>query len=339
MDAYLADLARGFSERGDTVQVWTYELAPGFIPPPNVTVRVVPFRTRWWSSRKIAYHTEVVRDLDPDDYDLVIGTIRTTQQHINVNGGTHLGYVRGVYKKFRHTDVLPIFFERRALRSARLVVAHSKKVAVEIERDYGIAASKIEVIYPPSDEQRYNLQIREKRPEWIRKYGIDPKRYSVLFPSTNHRIKGLSPLLEAFCRLPADEFELLIAGAPLDGALRLPPHVKYLGFVGAMEELYVASDLMVMPSHYDGFGLVVTESLACGTPVVVSKHTGASEIIGENDGLVLKDETADEIERTIREAKHRAFVPDAEFLSRQGLTVRQHTEAIVRAIVRRRRES
>ncbi len=184
MDVYFADLVQAFAERGDKVDVWTYEQAPATTAPPNVSVRAVPFRIPWWSSRKIAFHTEVVRKLNPQDYDLVLGTMRTSKLDINVNGGTHLGYARGVYKRLKHTDLIPVFFERRALRGAACVVAHSQKIAAEIVRAYGVHPAKVHVLYPPSNESRYHLGLRAQRSAWVQKYQRDPRKFGVLFPST-----------------------------------------------------------------------------------------------------------------------------------------------------------
>jgi glycosyltransferase involved in cell wall biosynthesis len=215
MDTYLVDLARGFSLLGDGVTVWTYEKAEGFDPIPSVSVQQVEAPARSAFARKISFHTKIVRGFEPSEYDLVVGTMRTIKQHVNVNGGTHIGYARGVHGKLKYTDILPIFFERRALRGAKLIVAHSKKISNEIQLHYKIPEKKIQVLYPPSDESRFNFATRHHRSELISKYGIDSRKFTVFFPSTNHEIKGLAPLLEAFKTLPASRFELLIAGAPM----------------------------------------------------------------------------------------------------------------------------
>jgi glycosyltransferase involved in cell wall biosynthesis len=340
MDTYLVDLARGFCSRRDEVTVWTYEKTEGFDPIAGVSVHQVEAPARSALVRKISYHTKIVRDFRPSEYDLVVGTMRTTKQHINVNGGTHIGYARGVHGKLKYTDLLPIFFERRALQAAKLIVAHSKKISSEIQLHYKIPENSIQVLYPPSDERRFHFAIRERRPELILKHGIDLRKFTVFFPSTNHEIKGLAPLLEAFKALPPSRFELLIAGAPMltrtKELLSPLPHVRYLGYIARIEELYAACDVTILPSHYDGFGLVITESLACGTPVIVSKNAGASELIeslqsrGKNFGLVLKDQSAEEIARSIRTASESTFTSDSNFLFNESLTPAQHVDSMLK---------
>ena len=60
-------------------------------------------------------------------------------------------------------------------------------------------------------------------------------------------------------------------------------------FLGSKEQrdlnkYYSAADVLVVPSLYESFGLVVVESLACGTPVMVSDIPPLREIVGE-DGV------------------------------------------------------
>ena len=61
---------------------------------------------------------------------------------------------------------------------------------------------------------------------------------------------------------------------------------------------YNAADVVVMPSHYESFGMVALEAMACGTPVVTTNVTGVSRLIGRshpklvlsaNDPLLLAD--------------------------------------------------
>ncbi|MOA30999.1 GDP-mannose-dependent alpha-mannosyltransferase [compost metagenome] len=83
-------------------------------------------------------------------------------------------------------------------------------------------------------------------------------------------------------------------------------------FLGHVEvaPLYQAADLFVMPSTYEGWGLVIGEALAAGLPVVTSKFPGSLAMIepGEN-GLLLEDardavELAGAIDRALAPATH-----------------------------------
>ena len=69
----------------------------------------------------------------------------------------------------------------------------------------------------------------------------------------------------------------LIKGYNLEG------NIEFLGNVENIENLYKDVDVFVLPSRYEGFGLVVVEALAAGCAVVVSKLEGPLEIVKENE--------------------------------------------------------
>lgn len=116
---------------------------------------------------------------------------------------------------------------------------------------------------------------------------------------------GLEALIRAIhaVRRHHPDVLLLIAGrgphAPvLDALIRehdLTQHVRLLGFVpdADLPTLYRAADVSVVPStEWEGFGLIAAESLAAGTPVLVTPVGGLPEVVSPlSDALVLDDAT------------------------------------------------
>ena len=106
--------------------------------------------------------------------------------------------------------------------------------------------------------------------------------------------KNLAALVPAARALAADGVEVAIAGghrpqfareAGLDG-LRLLGHVDDALLPG----LYAGAEAFALPSFYEGFGLPVLESMACGTPVVAARAgalpdtCGGAAVLAEPDG-------------------------------------------------------
>ncbi|MGH6616003.1 glycosyltransferase family 4 protein [Sphingomonas sp.] len=106
-------------------------------------------------------------------------------------------------------------------------------------------------------------------------------------------------------------YDCRIAAARADGVpdlvARLGTRATLLGKVphDELAALYRWADLLVMPSRFDSFGLVVPEALACGLPVLASDHVGASDFIvpGEN-GDIIPFNDADALTQAL--AKHAA---------------------------------
>ncbi|MGC2231216.1 MAG: glycosyltransferase family 4 protein, partial [Candidatus Acidiferrum sp.] len=60
--------------------------------------------------------------------------------------------------------------------------------------------------------------------------------------------------------------------------LGIAKRVRFLGFVNQSElpAIYTSADLMVLPSEYEPFAVVVNEAMCCGCPVAASDHVGAA---------------------------------------------------------------
>lgn len=132
-------------------------------------------------------------------------------------------------------------------------------------------------------------------------YGVDLDRFRplagvpeasqpfrVIFAGQMIQRKGLWYLLEAWKRLALPHAELILVGR---GGMDQNLLAKYEGIfrsevaVGGerLRELYATSDVCCVPSLIEGFGLVYLESLACGTPVIATPHTGAADLISEGE--------------------------------------------------------
>lgn len=126
-----------------------------------------------------------------------------------------------------------------------------------------------------------------------------------------HR-KGIDVLLSALEPLFAAEENLrlqLVGSGEMEGELmswvrerNLSSKVLFQGPVNPrkiMSEISQA-DLLVLPSRWDGWGIVVNEALMAGVPVIVSDMCGAADVVKEGiNGYVFKSDDAEELERKL----------------------------------------
>ena len=108
--------------------------------------------------------------------------------------------------------------------------------------------------------------------------------FTVLFAGQVGVRKGVPYLLEAWSQLHLKNARLLLAGGMrLDGSFmsRHGEDVEYIGMLSRADLLEVMKkvDLFVFPSLADGFGMVIGEAMAAGTPVLTTHNTGGPELI------------------------------------------------------------
>ncbi len=100
--------------------------------------------------------------------------------------------------------------------------------------------------------------------------------------------KGQEVLLRAMPLLP-DNVQAALAGrGPLEEKLRklardlgVLERVRFLGYLKEVSSIYDEAWLCVIPSLWEGFGMVAVEAMASGVPVVASRIPGLSEVVGE----------------------------------------------------------
>ena len=113
-----------------------------------------------------------------------------------------------------------------------------------------------------------------------------PNHAVVLFCAKLQPWKRPVDLLRAFAKADLQNAQLLFAGeGPLRqqleseaAALGVASRVRFLGFVNQSQlpAVYTSADLMVLPSEYEPFAVVVNEAMCCACPVVVSDRVGAA---------------------------------------------------------------
>jgi UDP-glucose:(heptosyl)LPS alpha-1,3-glucosyltransferase len=257
--------------------------------------------------------------------------------------------------KRRLTRILPRYREFRRLLARqfadpqRIVVANSKMVADDYRHYHAVRAEQIRLVYHGVDVQRFSpASCRPHRELVRRELAARDEEVLLLFAGHNFPHKGLATAVRAVGRLARgrQNVRLLVLGG---GA---QPRYVWLArrcgagaavsFLGARSDplpYYAAADVLVLPSFYESFGLVVLEAAACGVPVVTSRFAGVSELLSEGvDGYVLSDpaddaELAERLQRLLDPALRGQMAEAARRLALQHTLDRNCAEIV--AIYRR----
>ncbi len=179
--------------------------------------------------------------------------------------------------------------ERVAYKRARHVIAISEQVKRQLV-GIGIDESKISVIYNGVDTTEFapGNSLRSD-------YGLPGEIFIALFAGdmTTPR-KNLDTVLAALQSAP--DVHLAVVGALRNNpyptrvkAMGLNKRVTFLGFRHDLPQIMQTVDAFVYPSRYEPLGLVVLEALSSGLPVVTSRTTGASELVGPQTGFIIED--------------------------------------------------
>ena len=211
----------------------------------------------------------------------VIALNQSSAADIAICGGTHPGYLAAIAKPAGWTDRLAIGLERRHLEGAAVVIAHSQLMADQVKHYYGIAADKVQVLYPPVDQWRFHAVSLAQRRAFRDKLGLPHDRAVFLLASTGHARKGLELLVAALGH--SELLVLLVAvGRPIEVQA---PNLRYLGYRNDIEDVCRAVDCTVMASRYEPFGLVGVESVLCGTPLIGTFGMGCMEVLSGDAAL------------------------------------------------------
>jgi D-inositol-3-phosphate glycosyltransferase len=200
---------------------------------------------------------------------------------------------------------LRIDSEGQLLRKADRVVAATPAEVAQIQWLYREETSRVVVIPPGVDTSRFYPIPKDEAKGFI---GVPCPDRMLLFVGRIEPLKGIDILIEAVGILQSegllDEHPYCLAVIGGDAQIsheqmtdemdRLQSLGKSLGvhdlitFLGKRDQdtlqyYYSAAEVVIVPSHYESFGLVALEAMACGTPVVASETGGLAFLIKDGE--------------------------------------------------------
>jgi D-inositol-3-phosphate glycosyltransferase len=193
--------------------------------------------------------------------------------------------------------------ERRVLARADRIVAATPAERAQLEWLYQADLRKVVVLPPGVDTCHFYPIPADEARQFI---GQEARSRIILFVGRIEPLKGLDTLIKAVACLRLKDLEepvhLAVIGGEPDAApeqmtaemariqkmcdeLTVGKMVAFLGKRGqdTLPYYYSAAEVVVMPSHYESFGMVALEAMACGTPVIASQVGGLAYLI--QDGV------------------------------------------------------
>jgi glycosyltransferase involved in cell wall biosynthesis len=188
-------------------------------------------------------------------------------------------------------------------RRIERVITVSQSSADAIERAHKITRSKLRLVYNGVDIDLFKVNGGViKEPNSL-----------ILVNSGEQSIKGVPYLLKALHLLKDEtEVKLTVVGSPTPDGQYLKLVEEYglgdvITFTGRVttEELvkhYLASEICVVPSLYEGFGLPAAEAMSCRLPVITTRGGALPEVVGQDGdaGILVPPADPDALARAIK---------------------------------------
>lgn len=166
---------------------------------------------------------------------------------------------------------------RKVYNQFNLILAPSRKIKTMLEQEQINKVSQykfgvdIDTFHPDKRDLDYRKQI-----------GASDKDIVFLFVGRLHLEKGIDIILKSFQQLNKKNAFLLIAGdgnerQNVEKFVKENPNSYYTGFLKNREEMakvYASSDILILPSTSETFGMVYVEALSSGIPIVAIKNSG-----------------------------------------------------------------
>lgn len=199
-------------------------------------------------------------------------------------------------------DLKRIESEISLVKKADKIISTSTQDAKYLATLYNCSASKVAVLTPGIDLKTFSPQDKIKAKQIV---GADKDHKIILFVGRIEPLKGIDVLLYAMKILlennPQMRLCLWILGGDVErksNELRRLEQLRKLlnistgvTFVGRKHQselpsYYNASEIVVLPSHYESFGIVALEAMSCGVPVIATDTAGIAGLFDEESVLI-----------------------------------------------------
>lgn len=303
IERVVMELSTRMAARGHDVHIAASRIGTDVTAGLTPGIRLHPVPTWKWTPATVAQFslraTGVLRSIDFDIIHshgaaLIKGDVLTAHSchthwyHQSVASAHPVGRLR---KMLNPLHKVLMAYESRQYSDGHFtgVIAVSDQVAAEIAEHFSYHGA-ITVIPNGINLQEFSSTNKEVLRRAVReRLALGPDDFVVLFVGNEFRRKGLETVLRSLSLAPGSPHLIVVGGDDPQPYLRLArslgvgEHVRFVGRSSEVFGYFAASDVLVLPTQYEPFGLVVVEALASGLPVIVSSVCGITSYL--RDGL------------------------------------------------------
>lgn len=199
------------------------------------------------------------------------------------------------------------FFQELCFKNLENIVVFSENVKEQIKKRLGKKCNTITIIYPGCDDKFFETSAG---------YEYDENRVNFLFIGRLVEDKNVLMVLRALEKIDNKKFYFEIVGDGLQRKMleeytksNQITNVHFEGKSNNPEKFYSKYDFFILPSKYESFGQVISESMACGTPIIGFKTipgktlTAVGELVENNvTGIVIDEFSVEELQKAILKA-------------------------------------
>lgn len=314
-ETYAYELANGLGKRGHEVDVytqWIDKQNENITIHDNVTIyRIAKARKKLVTFETLYFSFKARQTIDFDQYDIIHGTLTPAstilvtpfneiEASVILTGhGTSIGETKSVALETPADYLLKFFFypmnvviDYVAGQDAERIIAISDHAEEELIQRYDFSKKRVQMI-------PHGVNIDRFQPQSENHPAVNSNKTTLLYVGRIGPRKGLNLALKALNELDDPNIELLIAGTgrheehlqELATTFGVADQIQFLGYVQEEElpMLYSSADVFILPSLYEGFGLVLLEAMACGTPVIGTDVGGIPTVVdNEETGLLIE---------------------------------------------------
>lgn len=299
-ERYAVEVALRILKKGHTIDLYARNIDKSLAKGMNIFQ--VPDKLKFSSVLSLySFAKETSKLLAGKKYDVIHSHDKGCDGHVST---VHtFSYKKGIenlslIKKLNDFGLSPrawlyLHMEKKQMKS-HMLAAVSEIIKNDIKTCHK-RTDNVSIITPGVDIDEFSPEIiADARSCARKKENLKPDDIAVLFVGSEFKRKGLDHLIPAI----GENMKLFVVGrkehmrhySHLVKQYNLSDRIIFTGLTDNIIKYYALSDIVVLPSISEAFGMTVLEGMACGLPVVTSSAAGCSSLVktGEN-GFVFRD--------------------------------------------------